>query len=448
MEKIQIDFSRTVGKIKPMHAVNNGPVRARSDQTMGNFELYREADIPFARNHDASFFDGYGGPYTVDVHMIFPDFDADPENPENYDFIHTDHYLKDTLDAGTQIFYRLGSKIEHTIKKYGTLVPKDFHKWAVICEHIIRHYNEGWGNGFHFNILYWEIWNEPDLDTDDSTNKRCWGGTAQQYYELYEVAATYLKACFPELKIGGPALAFGTGVWTDRFLAHLTRDGKRVPLDFFSWHWYGTEPEDMLDRARLIRTKLDRAGYTDSESILNEWNYVAGWGAEWIDSIRTMISIKGAAFVAACMCAGQNDPAVDMLMYYDAQPCRMNGMFDYYTYAPLKGYYAIKNFSVLYRLGEQAAVRKEGGSSDIYTAAARNAGGDAAAVISYYSDDAAAAEKRVELGLEQLDPDSVEMYLTNGEKDCEKTDISAMKNGWQIVLQPNTFLLIKGKLKI
>ena len=42
--------------------------------------------------------------------------------------------------AGTKVFYRLGHRIEHEVKKYGTLPPKDFKKWAVICEHIIRHY--------------------------------------------------------------------------------------------------------------------------------------------------------------------------------------------------------------------------------------------------------------------------------------------------------------------
>ena len=45
--------------------------------------------------------------------------------------------------AGTKVFYRLSHRIEHEVKKYGTLPPKDFKKWAVICEHIIRHYTEG-----------------------------------------------------------------------------------------------------------------------------------------------------------------------------------------------------------------------------------------------------------------------------------------------------------------
>ena len=47
-------------------------------------------------------------------------------------------------------------------------MPKDFKKWAVICEHIIRHYTEGWADGFFYDMPYWEIWNEPDLDSDSA----------------------------------------------------------------------------------------------------------------------------------------------------------------------------------------------------------------------------------------------------------------------------------------
>lgn len=448
MENIQVDFGEIYGRIKPMHAVNNGPIRARGDQVRGNFEQYKLAGIPWARNHDAAFSGEYGGPHTVDVHMIFPDFNADPEDPESYDFANTDHCLKGIVDAGTGVFYRLGAAIEHTVNKYGTKVPKDFAKWAVVCEHIIRHYNEGWADGFHYDIEYWEIWNEPDLDPDDSTNKRCWGGTAEQFYEFYITAATHLKKCFPNLKIGGPALAHNTGEWTDGFLERLTAGEKRVPLDFFSWHWYGTEPEDMMKRARLLREKLDKAGYTQTESILNEWNYVAGWAAEWIDSIKTMISHKGAAFIAACMCAGQNEDVVDMLMYYDARPCVMNGLFDFYTLSPLKGYYAIKNYGILYRLGEQVCSKTENGSGDIRVVAAKNHSGDAGLLAAYYSDDTLAAEKTVEFQLNQLEADSVEIFVTDQNREECKISADVSESGtWKLTLQPNSVLFIRGKIK-
>lgn len=81
MAQIKVDFLHTVGAIKPMHAVNNGPVaKSPNPNSWGgrsNMNEYRAAGIPFARNHDASFYDSYGNEHTVDVHAIFPRFEAD-----------------------------------------------------------------------------------------------------------------------------------------------------------------------------------------------------------------------------------------------------------------------------------------------------------------------------------------------------------------------------------
>ncbi len=132
---VTVDFSNVVGKIKPMHAVNNGPSKeVITDQVRSNFEAYKKARIPYARNHDAAFCSTYGGEHTVDISAIFPNFDADENDENSYDFFYTDAYVKNLLAAGTETYYRLGSKIEHGAKKYGTLVPKDFNKWARICE--------------------------------------------------------------------------------------------------------------------------------------------------------------------------------------------------------------------------------------------------------------------------------------------------------------------------
>ena len=139
MTYIQLDLSKVAGPIKPMNAVNNGPV-SKSVRGMSNFEDYKALEIPFARNHDASFYSNYGGEHTVDVHSIFRNFDADENDPASYIFSPTDKYIANTEDAGTRTFYRLGASIEHGYK-YGTYPPADFAKWARICEHIIMHYN-------------------------------------------------------------------------------------------------------------------------------------------------------------------------------------------------------------------------------------------------------------------------------------------------------------------
>ena len=62
---------------------------------------------------------------------IFPNFDADENDPASYDFACTDEAILVCLDAGTETFYRLGQTIENQIKKHHTLPPKDFKKWAM-----------------------------------------------------------------------------------------------------------------------------------------------------------------------------------------------------------------------------------------------------------------------------------------------------------------------------
>ena len=73
-----------------------------------------------------------------------------------------------------------------------------------------------------------------------------------------------------------------------------------------------------------------------------------------------------------------------MLMYYDARPCGMNGMFDTDTLAPLKGYYPFPMFNALYQLGTHV----DGGWlwEDIYYSAATD-GENSAALLTYYHDD-------------------------------------------------------------
>ena len=199
MEQLKFDLRQEGAAFKLLNATNGGPWHKRhaNDQLRSNFADYKAARIPYSRNHDSAVCGVYGGPYSHDIACIFPNFDADPTDPASYDFPCTDEAIFVCEDAGTRTFFRLGQTIEHQIKKHGTIPPKDFHKWAVICEHIIRHYTEGWADGFHLDMPYWEIWNEADLDTDDSTNKRTWGGTKAEFFRLYEIASKHLKACFP-----------------------------------------------------------------------------------------------------------------------------------------------------------------------------------------------------------------------------------------------------------
>lgn len=93
------------------------------------------------------------------------------------------------------------SRLIDEVQALNTQIP-DAELHCGISAPVIRHYNEGWADGYHYGIKYWEIWNEPD--NGDPGHNQMWMGTAEQFYELYDVAAKHLKACFGDsIKVGG-----------------------------------------------------------------------------------------------------------------------------------------------------------------------------------------------------------------------------------------------------
>ena len=205
--KIFANFNNVTGCIKPMHAINQPPMNYKPSagkiQEFTYFHYLKEAGIPFSRLHDVG--GAYGGSVYVDIPNIFRDFEADENLAESYDFAFTDVLLKNLVANECMPFFRLGVTIEgaHMLRAYNIFPPKNCAKWARICEHIIRHYNEGWADGFQFGIKYWEIWGEPD-SCYKLVEANLWRGTPEEYYQLYEVAANHLKNCFGDtIKIGG-----------------------------------------------------------------------------------------------------------------------------------------------------------------------------------------------------------------------------------------------------
>ncbi len=452
MNKITIDFNETTGKVKPMHAVNNGPAyKHGTAQRLTNLGDFIEAGIPYQRNHDASFCSTYGGNHTVDVNFIFTDFDADPYDAKSYDFACTDEYIRVCELAGVKTFYRLGSRIEHEIKKYNTLPPKDFKKWAIICEHIIKHYCYGWADGFHYDIEYWEIWNEPEVDSPSNPDKRCWGGTAEEFYEFFDVALGHLKECFPKLKIGGPAMSWfedpdttedieqwqqERADWLKGFMSAI-----KTKPDFFSWHRYSNSVEGIAEKIVEVKNFLDRYGWSDVESILNEWNYVKGWEEErFLHTIRAIPSIKGAAFTAGAMCVGQNLP-LDMLMYYDARPCGFNGLWAPYTFDRLKGYYPFVAFNTLYKLATGVKAEVEG--EWVYACGAKD-DKNGAVMIAQFCDDALVEKSEIELYLKGVsEGEEIEIYMLDENHDLELVEKCGYKAGMKLEMPLYSVMLIK-----
>ena len=431
-----------VGPIKIMNAVNNGPTFKVTDQSRDNFDLYKAGCFPYARTHDSTA-DRFGGTHNVDITGIFPDFDADVNDPASYDFTYTDAYLKNIQDAGTKVFYRLGQSIENGIKKYDIYPPKDYQKWAEICEHIIRHYTEGWADGFKYDIEYWEIWNEPNLDADHDawkTNPRTWGGSPEEFFKFFKVVADHLNKCFPHLKIGGPAAA-GYEPWVRDFVEFCAANN--VKLDFFSWHCYRQDPQSFVRRANRMHDLLLKNGYDKTESILNEWNYIKGWSDDYPYSVKMMNGIKGAAFAGAALSLCQDAP-VDMLMYYDATYNSVfNGLFDFYTYETKPAYYALYGWHKLLELGTQ--VKAVSDVSDVYVTAAKGKGGRLSIYLARYNmDDNITAKKTLRIKVDGLGKNTEVLGRVTDEYN-KFTELPLEVEGDEIIvsLHPQALMLVE-----
>ena len=383
MKTIKIDPANALGPIKDMHGVGGGPVTQHFvyDAT----EDFRQAGIPYGRTHDIEYPFGLGE--FVDIHCIFRDFSKDENDPASYNFTFTDEYLKAMVNAGTQPFYRLGSTIEHQPVKLYIHPPADYEKWGRICSHIISHYNDGWANGFHMGIEYWEIWNEPDIPM-------CWTGTGEQFIELYAAAAPIIKRDHPAVKVGGCAFAMPTETLAENWLAAVRDRG--LPMDFFSWHLYPHDPRQVTEFSAAVDALLTKYGFGDVESVFDEWNYVYSWSERMQECYDLHKTAFECAFMAGVMSAMQNS-RISKAMYYDVQVSfagSWNGAFGpapetshAAARRPVRrpGYYALYAWNQLKKLGTQVAA-----SSDcpwLYVTAARGADGEAALLVSYYRDE-------------------------------------------------------------
>ena len=345
-----VDFHRKNGKIRRLNGGNLGPHLKRGNIDKGkSVTEFAELEIPISRLHDAPL--GNPGMRLVDVQHIFGSWRADAQNPDNYYFIQTDDYLRNIRAAGSEIFFRLGVSIEHTLNNYFAFPPQDYEKWTEICINIIRHYNEGWNNGFSWNITYWEIWNEPDIV------KMMWNSSMEEYCRLYEVAAKRIKARFPNVKIGGPVLAYvrpGSNDAHARLFLGYCR-ANRVPLDFFSWHRYATGIEEIAAEPAKVRELLDEYGFTETELHLNEWHYwVGGFGKQaYCDPVDGLPGINAAVFATALLSAWQDSPLTMGYHYTIGQLSNAWGAWNQWG-ERFKLFYTLKAFAQIVRYEERA----------------------------------------------------------------------------------------------
>jgi len=399
--KFSVDLDKIIGQIKPLNGVNLGPITMSGMLDLS--EWHRELKIPYTRLHDCPF----AVPGAVDIHYIFPRFDADIDDPDNYNFAISDDYIQSILDVGSNIVFRLGESIEHyKRRKYFVHPPKDYDRWARICINIIRHYNEGWAEGFRHGIKYWEIWCEPWVQPT------LWTGTDEEWFELYAVTAKAIHAHDSKLKIGCDIINGGVDWLTaandkdipfdTKFLDYV--DEHQLPLDFIAWHSYSDTTSHIFRCSKSLREELDRRGLKKTESHLNEWNHhphnewhwvneTAKWGKDVFIEATNHI---GASFDAE-MLIGMQDHHIDVANFYWAKEGWW-GLFDCWG-GPQKNYYAFLAFAQLLDTPKRLATTGTNhGKGHAILAGINKDGSEVNIMISRFR----AAGEVVELNLENL----------------------------------------------
>ena len=380
-DTIRVDFDSIVDEIRPVHNIGRMPEYKLNSEIN---KYFTEANMTSCRTHDIT---------STDIHNIFPDFSADVNDENSYNFEKCDNVLAAIVDTGMVPFFRLGISYSNAERDHELLLPpEDYTKWAQICEHIILHYNKGWANGFNYGIEYWEIWNEPDggkyeeiSETEYVTENVFWHGSPEEFYRLYDVAATYLKEKFPDIKIGGygscgfyainKAKVEKTGApaynkyFVDFFRGFLDYiKENQPPMDFFTWHSYSTTEYNEI-YFEYVEENLKKAGYGEAEIIIDEWNYNPRdndkidrrYGA---NQTSMLIMFQNKGFESAYYYCGNADGGQHSGLFIKGG-------------TPSSAYYGFRAFGQLYKLGNQAEIKNMKLREDLYAVAATGEDGQA-----------------------------------------------------------------------
>lgn len=135
-----------------------------------------------------------------------------------------------TAPAGTPYQHLWRPGFDYKLIATGwTYPPRSYEKWGELIYQWTRHNVERYG-AEEVSKWYFEVWNEANIDF-------YWQGTAEEFYQLHDVAIAAVRRALPGARVGGPDSAGPGGKFMDGFLAHVVEKG--IPTDFLSFHAKG-----------------------------------------------------------------------------------------------------------------------------------------------------------------------------------------------------------------
>lgn len=421
---VTVDFASVTGNIKPLHGMCNGPLSPGSD--LGT--LFAGMGVPRVRFADAG---GKQAGLFVNVSHVFPDMSANEYDPRSYRFAPTDALILAAAKSGAEIVYRLGE----SDNGWHYAFPEQADKYVRVCLNIIRHYNDGWGDGMHLGIRLFEVWATPDAMQ---------GVGNAAVFAFYEKVAHGVKSYDPALQVGGMGFA-DYGVMAREFIKYCKK--KQIPLDFVSICAYGDTPDAALAGANKLSAYLQKSDMAHLPVWISEWNLArpeAGvlTPVQKQEAYERVHSLPGAIFCASTLLRMQNAFGIEAATYYDAQPeiSSLCGICDRFG-NPAKPYYAFCAYDVLYRQGSAVYCDVQGSGVDAVASMGDRAGAVMVAVAN--------APGLVDIRMNNL-PDNVysaDVLILDGVRDLAHVQtLPLMGMSRQVCISVSKYALILIKL--
>lgn len=221
-------------------------------------------------------------PRYIRLDHIYDFYDVVSRNEKGgliFNWTKLDATVCDIYHAGAKPFFSLGY-MPPAISEDGSLIskPKNWDEWSLLVQKTIEHYSGksrlcGQIAGFWKTDIYYEVWNEPDLET---FGKWSLYNGAKDYKTLYyySVNGAQNASDVNRFHIGGPATTALYKNWITVFLDYVS--SKNLRLDFISWHHYSKNPSDFTDdiiKFNQLLSPQEYRVYQRLPKIISEWGY-------------------------------------------------------------------------------------------------------------------------------------------------------------------------------
>ncbi|TRZ52394.1 hypothetical protein D4R99_02770 [bacterium] len=233
----------------------------------------------------------------------------DSSNNLSFDFSQLDQTVCDIYHAGAKPFLSLGY-MPPTMSSDGSLIgqPKNWNEWTFLVQKTVEHYSNkntilscGAMEDFWKTDIYYEVWNEPDLETFGK-----WSYTGGKNYSdlyFYSVKGAQQAQNVLPFKIGGPVTTTLYKNWIQKFLDYVILNNLRI--DFISWHHYSKKTNDYTDDIVNLNKWLSEdpkyIPYQKLPKIISEWGYDSAvnpiadtevGAAHTVASLRNLLNAK------------------------------------------------------------------------------------------------------------------------------------------------------------